>query len=149
LEGRLLETINVLRNENADLQLRLETAAAPEKTLEDVDSAEEAFAGREKVLIVIHGDGYVQAYAERWIDVKFVELWPWEDEDEVAIPEPFRAIHTPSKARMSGQPRLIRPAGLAETCLRFVQWRDDAQRREALIEKIEATLHSVRALTKK
>jgi hypothetical protein len=145
LEGRLLETINVLRNENANLQLRLKSAAAPTPTLEETKSAENAFETREKVLIVIHGDGYVQAYAERWIDVRFVELWPWEDEEDLELPETFAAIHFPSKVRNSGMPRLTRPAGFAETCLRFVQWREQAERNGALVSEIKETLQAIRA----
>ena len=55
---------------------------------------------RPKVLLVVHSDGYVEAYG-RDVDVYAVELQPWEDaEEEVEkIPFAFRDLHWPQLIR--------------------------------------------------
>lgn len=40
----------------------------------DLHDLERARPDREKVLVVVEGDGYLTAYAEPWVDVRFVNL---------------------------------------------------------------------------
>lgn len=90
-----------------------------------------AETGRTKVLVTVAYDGFVEVFAEEGVDVRLVELWPWDDEELVALPEAYRSIHFPGNCRAIGLPRLrVRPE--FETILRAYA----AQ--EARIELIEA-----------
>ena len=55
---------------------------------------------RPKVLLVVHHDGYVEAYG-RDVDVYAVELQPWEEaEEEVEkIPFAYKSLHWPQLIR--------------------------------------------------
>ena len=83
---------------------------------------------REKVLVVLHSDGWVEVYAERHIDVKVVQKLHTIDESaematlldeyiETTIPKCYRDLYVPVKLRAQDQCRLITADQAADTLL--------------------------------
>ncbi len=75
----------------------------------DVDRAEQAFNAQEKVIAVLHGDGYCEVYAEKWITVKLIEMRPGDDEDERVgkLGQWAKDLFFPRNMRANGMPHLL------------------------------------------
>ena len=76
---------------------------------------------REVVLIVAHGDGWIEAYADKHIDVR-IEIAPYittpegellsEEYIELMLPKRYREMYWPIRRRAAGQVRKILPSDL-------------------------------------
>lgn len=71
---------------------------------EEAERGERAFEGREKVLVVVRYDGFVEAYAESWLDVRVIcEAVLDEEEDlERKMPGCYRDLYVPGFLRSTG-----------------------------------------------
>lgn len=99
------EAIGTLEIERAEL------IADEQHRKVDVAKAAAAFAGREKVLVVIRVDGFVECFAEAWIDLCVIEerLSDETDSDlERRMPHCYRELYLPGKLRKQGL-ALLRP----------------------------------------
>jgi hypothetical protein len=78
--------------------------------LPPVPAAKSSPAPRVKVLVVVHPDGYLQAFAEKRVDVRFVNLLDVHPDDEVpaeqaleaGLPAAYRDLHWPCRLRATG-----------------------------------------------
>ena len=81
---------------------------------------------REKVLVVLHADGFVEAYAERHVDVHIVNRLQVEDERgelatavdeymEATLPRKYRGLNWPNKLRAIGNMKTITPETALDT----------------------------------
>ncbi len=145
LERRLLVTLRAALQEVADLHGRISQRETETLTEPETVAAENAFAHREKVLVVIHGDGFVEAFAERWVDVKIVSLWPWQDLDDptmtdLELKEIWQRLHYPVKSRDWCMPRMARLPGAAEIYLKYLQCRDKIERNTELYDRLKGEI---------
>jgi hypothetical protein len=129
LERRALATID---------NLQAQLAAA--KYAPGSGNGETAFAGREKVLAVVAWDGFIEVYAEPWCDVKVVECWPWDDEDELRLPACYEGLYYPGKLRATALARLRQTPRLPEIVMAF-------REHDARMEMIELVREKIAALT--
>ena len=76
---------------------------------------------REPVLIVLHGDGYYEVFAERYVDIKVFQLPFLESADgerlaerylERSVSFRFKDLYFPGMVRATGNFRPRRPSGL-------------------------------------
>ncbi len=77
---------------------------------------------REAVLIALHGDGYVEAYAERNVDVRIVTVSHCpgaealaEDTTELMLQHRYRQLYWPAKVRASAMHRPLLPSTIARS----------------------------------
>lgn len=107
---RLLATIEVGRTVERVVEIEAKPLPA--------GNPEGAFEGREKVLVIVNADGWIEVYAERWIDVKTLELWPEQNADD-AVPKLancYKELHWPYKLRATGYPKFsVRPGEVLPT----------------------------------
>ena len=90
---------------------------------------------REKVLVVLHADGYVEVFAGRHVDVRIAQLLDVHLDDEplaeeyleVSVPACYRDLYWPSRLRAMGMVERISP-----------QQELDAQRAVAAIRELRA-----------
>ena len=81
---------------------------------------------RESVLVVIHGDGFVEVFGERTVDVKIARIphCPGdetlaEDTAELMLPHRFRPVFWPSKLKASSTTQPLLPSVAREAnCVR-------------------------------
>lgn len=79
---------------------------------------------RERVLIVVHGDGWIEVFAERHVDVR-IQIAPHmsipegerlaEEYIEAALPARFRDLYFPGFLRAADLARVIKPSDI-ERC---------------------------------
>jgi len=76
---------------------------------EELERQYAAFDSREKVLVVVHYDGYIQVYAKKWVDVRCVELRAWDDEEGKMsrLPLYYRDVYWPVNLRETAQVQWI------------------------------------------
>ncbi|MCE9544285.1 MAG: hypothetical protein K8T25_01990 [Planctomycetia bacterium] len=66
---------------------------------------------RPKVLIVLHPDGWVEAFADKSVDVRVVEVWGdnfaegTADEQVERLPECYARLHLTGNLRSTGFPK--------------------------------------------
>ena len=90
---------------------------------------------REKVLVVLHGDGYVEVFARPHVDVRVAQLLDVHVDDEpaaeeyleVSLPACYRDLFWPCRLRAKGMVERISP-----------QQELDAQRAVAAIRELRA-----------
>lgn len=107
LVRRLLAT---LRREQ---ELRVEATGRLAEIRSDLGELERARPDVDRVLVLIHGDGYVEAFAERWVSVHIANLpqGEWEFSKsadrvtEKVIPGAYRDVWWPGKLRANGNVR--------------------------------------------
>jgi len=79
-------------------------------------------SAREPVLIVCHGDGYVEAFASKTVDVRIVQLPSVAPRNEPlaeqyleeALPRRYRALHFPNLLRAADMVRRVTVADLVK-----------------------------------
>jgi len=76
---------------------------------------------RETVVIALHGDGFIEAFAERNVDILIARVphCPGsevlaEDTFELMLPERYREVYFPGKARASAQNRPLSPSTIRD-----------------------------------
>jgi len=80
---------------------------------------------REKVLVVMHADGWVEAYADKNVDVRIVQRLHSSDDSgemaelldiytEASLPKCYRNLFVPINLRAQDQCRLVTPDAEAE-----------------------------------
>ena len=96
-------------------------------TSPQVDSATTAYriskrpTQREAVLILAHGDGWIEAFAEKHVDVR-IEMVPWmttpageilaEEYVELSVPKRYRDVYWPNLRRAADMVRTVRPSDI-------------------------------------
>lgn len=94
LARRLAETALCLAFELAEMKSK------QRKEPLDVERSESAFESREKVLVVVEYDGMIEVFAQPWVDVKAVELEPWDDPTFIeGLPPQYAELHYANKCR--------------------------------------------------
>lgn len=120
---RLIATYDVQQKRIEDLEHELELAREPKRET-NTEAGERAFEHREKVLVVVDWDGYVEVYAEAWCSVKVVALLPGEEKDAVidgtpnpqnpqqsigGLPEKWKELFYPVNLRAEIMPHFVIP----------------------------------------
>ncbi len=98
------------------------------KTSPQVDSATTSYHNsnrptqREAVLILSHGDGWLEAFAQKHVDVR-IEMVPYmttpagktlaEEYVELSIPKQYRDVYWPNLRRAADIMRIVRPSDIA------------------------------------
>ncbi len=129
-ERRAIATIEVLLGE----------LASKEKTEEPlkVVEAEAAFETREKVLVVIEFDGMTEIYAHKWIDVKVVELEPWDDPTFIeGLPPQYAELHYANLCRAMGVAKMRKRPEIDEVLRRYAVFEGRMEAAENLKSLIE------------
>lgn len=77
---------------------------------------------REAVLVLAHGDGWIEAFGEKHIDVR-IEMVPYvttqpgeilaEEYVETSLPKRFRDVYWPGDRRAADMLRVVRPCDIA------------------------------------
>lgn len=126
----VLRLIETLRQAWARIQ---ELEEAPKRDEQEAVD----FAGREKVLAISETDGTVEIYAPQWVQVKHLEVKPWQEREQVlaTLSADWRRLETEPNSRALIVPQ-IRPQLTDETLARFVIW----ERRSALMEVLTEAL---------
>lgn len=105
-------------------------STTPEPTLGE---KEEAFAGREKVLVAVDSAGLVRVFSEKWIAVKLVELRPWDGDERLErIAEKFFGPYWDAKEKcctVSRAPRTLEES--LEWFVKVESWNKFLSYREA------------------
>lgn len=89
---------------------------------------------RRKVLVVLHDDGFVEAFGHDDVDVKVVNLTSVpvrgeslaEDYLELTLPKPYRDVYWPGMSRATGFMRKVTVLDLAhqQRCLDLIRYCD-------------------------
>lgn len=89
---------------------------------------------RAKVLIVLHHDGFVEAFGRDDVDVKIVQMpaMPMAGESlaeeylDLILPKSYRAVHWPGMVRAVGKMDTITPQDLThqERCVNLLRYCD-------------------------
>ncbi len=103
---RLCRSLRAARSALLDLQ-----NAANESEQRSAGGAgeEKAYDGREKVLVLLHPDGWCEVYGEKWLDVKLIELRCDDDPEQRVnkLADEYRRLAWPGKLRAMGYPKFI------------------------------------------
>lgn len=77
---------------------------------------------REAVLVLAHGDGWLEAFAEKHVDVR-IEMVPYmttqageilaEEYVELSVPKRYRDVYWPNLRRAADMMRVVRPSDIA------------------------------------
>lgn len=132
---------------NALLSAWRELEASKEKPPEsDHDQEAKAYDSREKVLVVVYPDGFVEVYAESWVDVRVVCLKAWEldSEFESGLPECYKDLLYPVKLRRTGN-TAIRPKLDDEALIGIVRHSQAMDLNKRLDELLETAASKIMA----
>jgi hypothetical protein len=78
---------------------------------------------RKKVLVVLHSDGWVEAYSDKTVDVYITQRLHTEDDASVhlvdeylerSLPKVYRRLYWPVKLRAVGQCRRVTPEAMLD-----------------------------------